>query len=177
MYIKGQIKKMIFVKNYSSGEIERLNLKYLFNKIKTKNLVKSNFSLDNISNNDDGNVPDYKKILNCFFPHLIDISQTKSNKIKDFSKYSEKQISGKEYYEKFLEIFNNLNDFLEDIEISIYDNLKEENENRRQNYLPIKEMMDNLISDEESKKGFKALIRQSYFLGKIRCSIVSIYFI
>ena len=92
--------------------------------------MKSNFSLDNISNNDDGNVPDYKKILNCFFPHLIDISQ-----------------------------------------------IKEENENRRQNYLPIKEMMDNLISDEESKKGFKALIRQSYFLGKIRCSIVSIYFI
>ena len=174
---KGTNKENDFVKNYSSGEIERLNLKYLFNKIKTKNLVKSNFSLDNISNNDDGNVPDYKKILNCFFPHLIDISQTKSNKIKDFSKYSEKQISGKEYYEKFLEIFNNLNDFLEDIEISIYDNLKEENENRRQNYLPIKEMMDNLISDEESKKGFKALIRQSYFLGKIRCSIVSIYFI
>ncbi len=35
--------------------------------------------------------------------------------------------------------------------------------------------MNNLIDDEESKKGFLALVRQSYLLGKLRAFIVSIF--
>ena len=35
--------------------------------------------------------------------------------------------------------------------------------------------MNDLIDDEESKKGFLALVRQSYLLGKLRANIVSIY--
>ena len=38
--------------------------------------------------------------------------------------------------------------------------------------------MNNFIDDEESKKGFLALVRQSYLLGKLRTNIVSkIYFL
>ena len=67
----------------------------------------------------------------------------------------------------------NSNDFQEDIELSIYDNLKRENKNNQTNFFSIKEMMNNLIDDEESKKGFLALVRQSYLLGKLRTNIVS----
>ena len=75
-----------------------------------------------------------------------------------------------------MEIFNNYsNDFEEDIEISIYDNLKEENQNAKKNFLTIKQMMNHLINEEESKIGFLALLRQSYLLGKLRFNIVSIY--
>ena len=35
-------------------------------------------------------------------------------------------------------------------------------------------MMNGLIDDEESKKGFLALLRQSYLIGKLRTYIVSI---
>jgi len=35
--------------------------------------------------------------------------------------------------------------------------------------------MNDLIDDEESKKGFLALVRQSYLLGKLRTNIVSIF--
>ena len=35
-------------------------------------------------------------------------------------------------------------------------------------------MMNDLIDEEESKKGFLALLRQSYLLGKLRSNIVSI---
>jgi hypothetical protein len=72
---------------------------------------------------------------------------------------------------------NYSNDFIEDIELSIYDNLKEENKNRNTNFLTIKDIMNNLIDDEESKKGFLALLRQSYILGRLRCLIVSKYII
>ena len=69
----------------------------------------------------------------------------------------------------------NSNDFKEDIEISIYDNLKEENKKGKTNFLSIKELINNLINDEESKKGFLALVRQSYLLGKLRTNIVSYF--
>jgi hypothetical protein len=103
----------------------------------------------------------------------------KFNKIKDFCEYSENQIFGKDYYIKFLELLNNYsNNYPEDIEISIYDNLKRENKSNQTNFFSIKEMMNNLIDEEESKKGFLALVRQSYLLGKLRTNIVSnIYFL
>ena len=107
-----------------------------------------------------------KKLKDIFF---------KENKSYNFSEYSENQKYGKEYYEKFLELLNNYsNDFPEDIEISIYDNLKEENIKGEKNFSTIKEMMNGLIDDEESKKGFLALLRQSYLIGKLRTYIVSI---
>jgi hypothetical protein len=37
-------------------------------------------------------------------------------------------------------------------------------------------MIDNCVSNEESKKGFLALLRQSFLLGKLRNYIVSNYF-
>ena len=98
----------------------------------------------------------------------------KENKISNFSHYSENQVIGEEYYYNFLELLNNYsNDFPEDIEISIYENLREETNNKKQNLLTINEMINDLIDDKESKKGFLALVRQSFLLGKLRCNIVS----
>lgn len=74
-----------------------------------------------------------------------------------------------------MDLLNNYsNEFKEDLEISIYENLREENKLANQNYLMAKEMMNDLINDEESKKGFLALLRQSFLLGKLRSEIVSI---
>ena len=95
------------------------------------------------------------------------------NNFIDLKKYLDKQIIGKKYYSKFLGIFSKDNQ--EDIEISIYDNFKRENNKRNSNFLIIKEIVNNLMDDEESKKGFLALVRQSYLLGKLRTNIVSIY--
>ena len=64
-----------------------------------------------------------------------------------------------------------------DIEISIFDNLKEENIKKLDNFKIIKDAMNNCIEDEESKKGFLALLRQSYLLGELRTNIVRIYFL
>ena len=144
-----------FEKFYKSNKIEEKHMRNLFSKQKTKNIVNSNISPNNnfISKNN--------FLLNF-------------NKIKDFCEYSEKQIFGKDYYLKFLELLNNYsNNYPEDIEISIYDNLKEDNDNKNQNLLEIKEMVNDVINDEESKKGFLALVRQSYLLGKLRTNIVS----
>ena len=139
-----------FVKSYLSKEIEELNMINLINKIKTKDIIKSNIS-SNILNNLD------------------------SNKIFDFSEYSLKKL-GKQYYVLFLQLLNNYsNEFMEDIEISIYNNLKEGNLSSEKNYSNIKELMDNLINDEESKKGFLVLVRQSYLLGKLRSHVVSLF--
>lgn len=141
-----------FEKFYSKKEIEELNMKNLFYKIKTKDIINSNIS------------------QNSFY--LMDLS-FRNNKMYDFSEYSEKEKYGEKYYEKFLEILNNYsNDFPEDIQISIFDNLKDENKNKENNYITIKEIMNSLINNEESKKGFLALLRQSYLLGKLRCDIV-----
>jgi len=43
--------------------------------------------------------------------------------------------------------------------------------------MAIKEMIYESMNDKESKKGFLALIKQSYLLGKLRSNIVSNYFI
>ena len=36
-------------------------------------------------------------------------------------------------------------------------------------------MINDLINDEESKKGFLALVKQSFLLGKLRSYLVSIF--
>ena len=155
-----------FEKSYSKKKVEEIHMKNIFYKRKTKNIINSNVS--NISNS----IEDF--FLSFFF---------KRNKIRAFSKYSESQIIGYKYYNNFLELLNNYsNDFPEDIEISIFENLKEEEKiinntnknNSENNFSTIKEMINDFISDEESKKGFLALVRQSYLLGKLRSNIVSI---
>jgi len=162
-----------FEKIYKTNQIEAIHMKNLFNKTKMKNIVNSNISSentgDNLSNNYDYFIP--------FIFNINDIIQINENKCYNFSEYSEKQIYGKDYYEKFLELFrNNSNDFLEDIELSIYENLRKENKNHTKIFLTIKEMINSIIDDEESKKGFLALLRQSFLLGKLRSNLVSIYF-
>ena len=130
-------------------------MKNIFYKNKTKNIIKSN-----ISNNESG------------------LSKGKINKMYFFSEYSKKGEIGEKYYQNFLEIFNNYsNDFYEDIEISIYDNLREENKKGKDNLDMLKDMIKDYIEDEESKMRFLALLRQSYLLGKLRANIVRKYFI
>ena len=156
---KNKIEKLIadifkddFEKNYKKDEIEKINMKNVFYKNKTKNLIKSNISSNS----------SFKEI----------------NKMFAFSEYSEHCKIGEQYYNNFLEIFNNYsNDFKEDIEISIFDNLKEENNKQLDNFTTIKDMINFYIKDEESKKGFLALLRQSYLLGELRTNIVRIYFL
>ena len=137
-------------------------MKNLFYKNKTRKIIKSN-----ISNTDSttfiDNIEDYFKYF-------------KNNKVYDFGQYSEKYKIGKEYYLYFINILNNYsNDFIEDTEISVYDNLKEENKNREYTFSNIKIIMNDLINDEESKKGFLALLRQSYLIGKLKVNIVRKY--
>ena len=125
-------------------------MRNLFNKTKLKNIMDSN-----VSSNDN------EIIINKIHENneILD-NNIKRNKTYNFSKYSENQQIGKEYYEQFLEILNNnKTDFKEDTEISIYDNLKEENKYTLQKYLIIKDLLNELIKDEESKKGFLALLR------------------
>ena len=156
-----------FEKSFTKEKIEEINMKNLFYKNKIKKIIKSN--IDN-------------KELNCnkfslfnFFVPFADLLLGKTNKMKDFSIYSEKCKKGKEYYDNFLQIFNNYsNDFNEDIEISVFDNLKKENTKRVNNFETIKEMMNDLIDDGESKKGFLALLRQTYLIGELRSNIVRI---
>lgn len=87
----------------------------------------------------------------------------------------------KKYYEAFLDLLNNYsNDFQEDIETSIYDNLKGENDesdSKKYNLRTIMDMINDHIIDEESKAGFLCLLRQSFFLGKLRTNIVSIFYL
>ena len=164
-----------FKKNYSKNEIEEINMRNLFYKTKIKSIVDSNLSLYHKSYSNNLISKKQKKIE--LFEIISD--EKNKNKINDFSKYSEKKKFGKKYYKSFLKLMNyNSNDFQEDIEISIYDNLKRENKSNQTNFFSIKEMMNNLIDDEESKKGFLALVRQSYLLGKLRTNIVSnLYFL
>jgi hypothetical protein len=151
-----------FEKNFTKQNLENLNMKNLFYKKKMKNIIKYN-----VVDND-------TKIFQLY--SIDNLIKTEINKIKSFSEYSEKRIMGKEYYESFLQIFNNYsNDFQEDIENSLYDNLKEENISRENNTSTIIGMMNDCIDDIESKKGFLALIKQSYLLGKFRTNVVSFY--
>ena len=140
-----------FKRKYSENEIEKLNMESLFYKIKIKNVINSN--INSIGE--------------------IDTINYEKNKIFYF--FDEKNKIGKEYYYKFLELLNNYsNEYSEDIEISIYDNLKETNKNGKKNFETIKEMMNDIIDEEESKKGFLSLVRQSYLLGKLRKELVRI---
>ena len=148
-----------FNKNYTKEAIEEIHIKNLFFRRKVKNIIRSNISQNNFM----------LKNIQQLFEFLF-----KKNKISNFRKYSEYGKNGEDYYLSFLELLNNYsNDFPEDIEISIYDNLRGEINNRQQNILTIKEMVNDLIDDKESKKGFLSLIRQAYLLGKLRCNIVS----
>ena len=166
-----------FEKYYKNEQIEAFHMKNLFHKTKTKNIIKSNMSqiINKKINEPSFSQKFLESFIPCFIMNFRDVLCIKDNKTYNFSEYSEKQKYGKEYYEKFLELLNNYsNDFQEDIEISIYDNLKEENIKGEKNFSTIKEMMNGLIDDEESKKGFLALLRQSYLIGKLRTSVVSI---
>ena len=117
----------------------------LYNKIKIKDIIDSNI------NSKEDELNDSLKIFKL---------ENEKSKIK--------------YYNLFLRLFNNYpNDYPEDIEISIFDNLKEENKLKNHKYHNIKEIMNELINDNESKRGFLALVRQAYLLGKLRTYIVS----
>ena len=101
-----------FKKQYSKNEIEEINIKNIFYKTKIKKIIDSN------------------NVLFDKGEEFRNIDQDKENKINNFSEYSEKRKFEKEYYNSFLKLLNyNSSDFQEDIEISIYDNLKEENQN------------------------------------------------
>ena len=130
---------------YNKNIIEKLNMQNLYNKIKIKDIIDSNI------NSKEDELNDSLKIFKL---------ENEKSKIK--------------YYNLFLRLFNNYpNDFPEDIEISIFDNLKEENKLKNHKYHNIKEIMNELINDNESKRGFLALVRQAYLLGKLRTYIVS----
>jgi hypothetical protein len=163
-----------FEKFYSKNKIENIHMDNLFSKTKNKNIVKSNIASSSLGRKDI-----FFESYGIFFTNLDKIIKIlfKVNKIGNFVEYSEKQKIGVEYYKTFLQLLNNYsNDFPEDIEISIYENLKEENKNSKNSFQTIKEMMNDLVSDEESKKGFLALLRQSYLLGKLRTNVVSNYY-
>ena len=142
-------------------------MKNLFYKNETKKIIKTNIDNNELNCN--------KFSLFNFFIPFADLLLGKTNKMYNFSEYSENCKIGKEYYNNFLQIFNNYsNDFNEDIEISIFDNLKKENTKRDNNFETIKEMVNELIDDRESKKGFLALLRQTYLIGELRSNIVRI---
>ena len=144
-------------------------MRNIYYKTKIKEIVDSNIFYTN-KENENYSDPDIQQNNESF-----ENKKPKQNKAFNFSCLSENKIFGKEYYEKFLKLINNkANDFQGDIEISIYQNLQEGNQNRKKNLLAIKQMMNDLIDEEESKKGFLALLRQSYLLGKLRSNIVSI---
>jgi hypothetical protein len=165
-----------FVKIFPKEIIENIHMKNLFYKKKMKNLINSNIDSNN---NDNSSMSNTGKNVGEYI-----------NKIKRFSNYSETGDKiGKEYYEAFLQLLNNSSDdFQEDIETSIYDNLKmealkkegetKENNNSKINVLiSIIEMMNDYIIDEESKKGFLALLKQSFLLGELRINIVSLFYL
>ena len=118
-----------------------------------------------------------RRVKKIIFSNGDNEKNQKSTNSNYFSEYSEKEIIGQDYYISFLELLNMYScDYPEDIEISIYNNLKKENEKRHKILLALNEMMNDFIDDEESKKGFMALLRQSFLIGKLRNEIVSIYF-
>ena len=147
-----------FEKKFTNKNIEEINMKNIFIKRKIKNIINSN--IDDYKSSIEVNIYNYK------------------NRIKNFSNFSENSNNyGDKYYKSFLQLLNNCsNDFSEDIEISIYDNLKEENNLSENNFLTILDMVNDYIKDEESKKGFLALLKQSFLLGKLRTNIVSILY-
>ena len=162
-----------FQKIFSKDEIEKLNMRNVFYKKKIKNIVDSNLSLSNneIKNNIESENHEVNEISEN------NNSSIKRNKTYSFSKYSESGKFGEDYYKNFLNLLNYSNDFFEDIEISIYDNLTANNKDWVFNVKIIRELIYDLIFDLESKKGFIALLRQAYLLGNLRTNLVSIYLI
>ena len=161
-----------FKKNYTNDKIEEIHMKNLFYKRKMRNIINSNDS--NEKDSDRSNNISLFILSNSFLQPIFRIFQ-REHKIRNFSQYSEKSKNGKKYYESFLDLLNNYsNTFVEDIEISLYDNLKEENSSKEIKLKSIFDIINESIDDEESKKGFLALLRQAFLLGKLRTSIVSI---
>ena len=163
-------------KIYSKKEREDLKLSNLFNKIKLKEIIDSNIS------GFLGPMPEICLISNeKENPEKFEIIEnisSEQNKINKFSNNTQNQKFGEEYYFNFLNLFNIYsNDFKEDIELSIYNNLNKGNPNYEKNLSTIKDMINEIIDDEESRNGFLALLRQSYLLGKLRNNIVSEYHI
>ena len=167
-YFRDNFYENDFVKIFSKEIIENIHIKNLFYKKKMKNLINSNIDFfDTFSDNKKSNNSD----------------NTNKNKIRNFSDFSESGNKfGEEYYENFLQLLNNYsNDYYEDIETSIYENLKEdtiteekgESDSTKNNFIFLLDMINDNIIDEESKKGFLALLRQSFLLGKLRSNIVS----
>lgn len=147
------IKYIFFEKDFGKDfdrlfQTEQIQLENFFNKKRIKKIIFSNGDNENFQ---------------------------KSSNSNYFSECSEKGVIGQEYYTSFLELLNKYSsDYPEDIEISIYNNLKNENENRKKILKAIKELMNEFINDEESKKGFMALLRQSFLIGKLRNEVVRI---
>jgi len=159
-----------FEKTFTKEKIEEIHMKNIFFKKKMKKVINSN--IDNIDNSFE-NPSRIFTFLNFSNINFINNISENINRIKNFSNYSENSKIGKKYYESFLQLLNNYsNDFSEDIETSIYDNLKEENNSRDNNLLTILDMMNDFIDDKESKKGFLALLKQSFLLGQLRTNIV-----
>ena len=174
-YFRDNFYEADFVKIFSKEIIENIHMKNLFYKKKMKNLINSNINFfDTFSDNKEPNKSKLNDSIN-------------KNKIRNFSNFSESENKfGEEYYENFLQLLNNYsNDYQEDIETSIYENLKEynnteqkgESSSKKNNFLIIMDMINDNIIDEESKKGFLALLRQSFLLGKLRSNIVSKYYL
>ena len=153
---------------FNKVAIERLNMRNVFCKTKMKEIMGPNFSLYGNEQKISSESKKQEKNLN---PDRVIIER---NKTYDFSKYSELGIFGKKYYESFLNLLNYSNDFLEDVEIAIYDNFKKGNKFGDINNHIARDMINNLIIDEESRKGFNALLDQSFLLGKLRTNVVSI---
>ena len=153
---------------FNKVAIERLNMRNVFCKTKMKEIMGPNFSLYGNEQKISSESKKQEKNLN---PDRVIIER---NKTYDFSKYSELGIFGKKYYESFLNLLNYSNDFLEDVEIAIYDNFKKGNKFGDINEHIARDMINNLIIDEESRKGFNALLDQSFLLGKLRTNVVSI---
>ena len=163
-----------FKKIFSKEEIEILDMKNVFFKTKIKSIFYSNFhSYEN--NGGKNNIPFENFEMNEYDKNHGGTEN--KNKMYAFSKYSENKIIGEKFYEYFLNLFDYSNDFPEDIEISIYDNFKEENKYGDINISIVKEIIYDLIKNEESEKGFLSLLRQSFLLGKLRSNIVSSYLI
>ena len=178
LILNSKIFEKDFKKNYTNDKIEEIHMKNLFYKRKMRNIINSNDSNEKDSDSPNNSLNTSNNSLNIlsnsFLQPIFHIFQ-REHKIRNFSQYSEKSKNGKKYYESFLDLLNNYsNTFVEDIEISLYDNLKEENSSKEIKLKSIFDIINESIDDEESKKGFYALLRQAFLLGKLRTSIVSI---
>ena len=173
-YFRDNFYETDFVKIFSKEIIENIHMKNLFYKKKMKNLINSNINFfDTFSDNKEKN-------------KSKEVDNINKNKIRNFSDFSESGNKfGEEYYENFLQLLNNYsNDYPEDIETSIYENLNEDNNteekgetnSKKNNFIIIMDMINDNIIDEESKRGFLALLKQSFLLGKLRSNIVSKFY-